>query len=73
MLGASRRVYHALEFIIDFFRSTPASAVFPLFLVIFGVDDLAQGVTGVSQAQANVPMLRFNLTTNIALAPEVLE
>jgi NitT/TauT family transport system permease protein len=39
VLGASRRVYHALEFIIDFFRSTPASAVFPLFLVIFGVDD----------------------------------
>jgi ABC-type nitrate/sulfonate/bicarbonate transport system permease component len=39
VLGASRRVYHSLEFIIDFFRSTPASAVFPLFLVIFGVDD----------------------------------
>ena len=39
VLGASERVYKALEFIIDFFRSTPASAVFPLFLVIFGVDD----------------------------------
>ena len=25
------------EFVIDFFRSTPASALFPLFLVLFGV------------------------------------
>jgi ABC-type nitrate/sulfonate/bicarbonate transport system permease component len=39
LLGASERVYRALEFVIDFFRSTPASAVFPLFLVVFGVDD----------------------------------
>jgi ABC-type nitrate/sulfonate/bicarbonate transport system permease component len=38
-LGASERVYRACEFVIDFFRSTPASAMFPLFLVIFGVGD----------------------------------
>jgi NitT/TauT family transport system permease protein len=38
-LGANERVYRAVEFIIDFFRSTPASALFPLFLVIFGVGD----------------------------------
>ncbi len=39
LLGASERLYRSLEFVIDFFRSTPTSAVFPLFLVIFGVDD----------------------------------
>jgi ABC-type nitrate/sulfonate/bicarbonate transport system permease component len=39
VLGASERVYRSVEFIIDFFRSTPASAMFPLFLVIFGVGD----------------------------------
>lgn len=38
-LGSSERLYRSVEFIIDFFRSTPASAVFPLFLVIFGVGD----------------------------------
>jgi NitT/TauT family transport system permease protein len=38
-LGLSERLYRSIEFIIDFLRSTPASAVFPLFLVIFGVDD----------------------------------
>jgi NitT/TauT family transport system permease protein len=39
VLGASERVYRSLEFVIDFFRSTPASAMFPLFLVLFGVGD----------------------------------
>ncbi len=32
-------LYRSVEFVIDFFRSTPASAVFPLFLVVFGVGD----------------------------------
>ncbi|MFD2181074.1 ABC transporter permease [Rhodoplanes azumiensis] len=39
MLGSSERLYRSLEFVIDFFRSTPASAMFPLFLVLFGVGD----------------------------------
>src|SRR5271156_4294861 len=38
-LGSSERLYRSLEFVIDFFRSTPASAMFPLFLVLFGVGD----------------------------------
>src|SRR5258707_12960436 len=38
-LGASEKVYRSVEFVIDFFRSTPASAMFPLFLVLFGVGD----------------------------------
>jgi NitT/TauT family transport system permease protein len=39
VLGSSERFYRSLEFVIDFFRSTPASAMFPLFLVLFGVGD----------------------------------
>ena len=39
MLGASKKLYGSLEFVIDFFRSTPASAMFPLFLVLFGVGE----------------------------------
>lgn len=39
MLGSSVRLYRSLEFVIDFFRSTPASALFPLFLVILGVGE----------------------------------
>src|SRR5262245_35555628 len=33
ILGASERLYRALEFVVDFFRSTPATAIFPLFLL----------------------------------------
>ena len=39
LLGAKESVYRAVEFVVDFFRSTPASALFPLFLVLFGVGE----------------------------------
>jgi NitT/TauT family transport system permease protein len=39
ILGANEKLYRSVEFVVDFFRSTPASALFPLFLVIFGVGD----------------------------------
>lgn len=38
-LGASRPLYDSVEFVIDFFRSTPASALIPLFLLLFGLSD----------------------------------
>jgi len=37
--GSSFKIYKKIEFIIDFFRSTPATALFPLFSLIFGVSD----------------------------------
>ncbi|MFI5345202.1 MAG: hypothetical protein ACHQ51_02395 [Elusimicrobiota bacterium] len=37
--------------------------------VTLGVNDIASNVVGVSQAQANVGVVRLNLTTDIALAP----
>jgi sulfonate transport system permease protein len=39
VLGSNERLYRSLEFVVEFFRSTPASAMFPLFLVLFGVGD----------------------------------
>lgn len=39
VLGRNEKVYRSFEFIIDFFRSTPATALFPLFLLIFGITD----------------------------------
>ncbi|MEO0802986.1 MAG: ABC transporter permease [Cyanobacteria bacterium J06642_2] len=42
IIGSSQKVYRAFEFLIDFFRSTPATAMFPLFLVIFGIDDFSK-------------------------------
>jgi NitT/TauT family transport system permease protein len=40
MLGSSEAAYRSVEFLIDFFRSTPSSALIPLFLLIFGVSDI---------------------------------
>ena len=39
VLGSDTRIYRSLEFAIDFFRSTPATAMFPLFLLIFGIGE----------------------------------
>ncbi|MBT9594971.1 MAG: ABC transporter permease, partial [Vitreoscilla sp.] len=39
MLGSSEGAYRSVEFLIDFFRSTPSSALIPLFLLIFGITD----------------------------------
>jgi NitT/TauT family transport system permease protein len=40
LLGSNERAYRTVEFLIDFFRSTPSSALIPLFLMIFGVTDI---------------------------------
>jgi acyl-CoA synthetase (AMP-forming)/AMP-acid ligase II/ABC-type nitrate/sulfonate/bicarbonate transport system permease component len=38
-LGYWENIYESVEFIIDFFRSFPATAVFPLFMLAFGIGD----------------------------------
>jgi sulfonate transport system permease protein len=40
VLGSNERSYRSVEFLIDFFRSTPSSALIPLFLLVFGVSDV---------------------------------
>lgn len=39
VLGSSVSAYRSVEFLIDFFRSTPSSALIPLFMLIFGISD----------------------------------
>jgi NitT/TauT family transport system permease protein len=38
-LGKAERVYRSIEPVVDFFRSMPATALFPLFMLIFGIGD----------------------------------
>lgn len=40
LLGSNEKAYRSVEFLVDFFRSTPSSALIPLFLMIFGVSDI---------------------------------
>lgn len=37
LMGYFSRVYYSLEFFVDFLRSIPAAAIFPLFILIFGI------------------------------------
>jgi len=39
LMGYSDKIYSSLEFIVEFFRSIPATALFPLFLLFFGIGD----------------------------------
>lgn len=42
VIGANEKLYRSIEFLIDFFRSTPATAMFPLFMIIFGLGDFSK-------------------------------
>lgn len=42
VFGSSAKLYGGVEFIVDFFRSTPSTAIFPLFLLIFGISDASK-------------------------------
>lgn len=39
IMGYYKKVYELMEFPVDFFRSIPATAIFPLFIVIWGLGD----------------------------------
>jgi ABC-type nitrate/sulfonate/bicarbonate transport system permease component len=42
VMGYFDRIYYSLEFLVDFARSIPAPALIPLFMLLFGVGDLAK-------------------------------
>ncbi len=42
LMGYSSKIYNALEFTVEFFRGIPTTALFPLFLLIFGIGDEAK-------------------------------
>ncbi len=39
VMGHFQRLYQLMEFPVDFFRSIPATAIFPLFIVLWGLGD----------------------------------
>ncbi len=42
ILGSNKKIYASSELLLDFLRSIPATALFPLALLIFGIGDLAK-------------------------------
>jgi NitT/TauT family transport system permease protein len=47
ILGTYTKIYELFDWIIDFLRSVPATAMFPLFLIVFGFGDLVKIAMGV--------------------------
>ena len=41
-MGYSEKIYNMFEFLIDFFRSIPATAMIPLFTLMFGIGDASK-------------------------------
>lgn len=41
-LGTYKKLFSALEIFIEFFRSLPATALYPLFLLFFGIGDASK-------------------------------
>lgn len=39
-LGSAPAIYRSVEFLVDFFRSTPSSALIPLFMLLLGLSNL---------------------------------
>lgn len=42
LMGYSSKIYNILEFTVEFFRGIPTTALFPLFLLVFGIGDEAK-------------------------------
>jgi len=42
VMGYYKKIYALFEFLVDFLRSLPATALFPLFLLFFGIGDEAK-------------------------------
>jgi len=42
LIGSNKKLLLSFEIIIDFFRSLPSTSLLPLFLLLFGINDLAR-------------------------------
>ncbi len=67
-LGSSKKLYQSFEFIIDFLRSIPATTVFPLFILIFGITDASKIAVAVF---ASILIVIFNTTYGIMNASKL--
>ena len=69
LLGSNERVYRSVEFLVDFFRSTPSSALIPLFLLIFGVSAASAAAGGPTPFLTPFLVLVALSLASMALAP----
>lgn len=63
-IGMNKTIYKSVAYIIDFFRSIPATALFPIFMIIFGVGDESKIASAVI---ASSLVIIFNLAEGVAM------
>jgi len=68
LMGRYRPIYNAMELPVDFFRSIPATALFPLFIVIFG---LGNSVKVFTAAWASGMVVLINTIYGMRSVPEI--
>lgn len=80
LMGTSQKVFHSLEFLVEFFRSIPTTALFPLFLLFFGIGDVAKIavaawgagliiIVNTMYGVHNIKKLRLLVAENLKLSP----
>lgn len=80
LMGTSHRIYRSLEFIVEFFRSIPTTALFPLFILFFGIEDpskIAVATWGAGliiivntmYGVHNIKKIRLTVANNLKLSP----
>ncbi len=67
-LGASTKAFDTFESVIDFFRSIPATAIFPLFLLVFGIGDQSKIAVAI---MASSLVIIFNTASGIRNSSKV--
>lgn len=68
LMGFNAVIYKSLEFVVDFFRSIPPIALFPLFLLVFGIGEGAR--VGVPVYGATL-VIAVNSVYGILNAPQI--
>ena len=67
-MGRYRPVYDMSELLLDFFRSLPALALFPLFLLFFGIGDVAKIATAAFGCSL---VIALNSAYGVTNAPQI--
>lgn len=67
LIGINKSNYKKFEFIIEFFKSLPPLAVFPIFLLFFGIGDVSKIILA---AFASFWLILVNTISGVWLVPE---
>lgn len=72
LMGYYKKAYSAFEVVVDFFRSLPALAIFPLFMFFFGIGNAAKIATAVFSCSLIITLNSIYGVTNVKKTRQVV-